>query len=731
MKVDTVSYPSWPDGTLANRPDNARNPRNHGARSGAHNRQNPARPAAPGANGDSSPRLSTSRLVASSATAAAPASSDPVDAEAEHIATQAVMANEVEEDMQTFNESLDLVIDDINQDRDTTDHMITAASAYNRLLELSTSGRPTLELQSKIDRLKTALLDSKGDEPLESIAQKANVDLHALSHPKDTPSIFTKTALLDSNDNEPPYSGVQNAGLSLSGSIHPTDAASIFAKYGKAPGILTRAIIFDEARFNNSAILKNTPLAALQRPGKSVLDPLGPNGKLGILAATRGGAAGTHFAKGGLSFLSGMEKLHQGKNPTDDFIIAGTNIGQGINEITVGMGTDLGNHLVKLQQAKTAASIATKPSTAPSVDPDHPVPGSSGTNTGTAEAVAEPRYQPEFDEFGPHDKLDDEVDALEKNTSGHIDGQLDTQQKKWRDDTIGKLENTHPDVQQLKLKEWTQVLAPQYFEMQHMADGLKDSAASEARDAHENIKTIDAKAQDVIAQLKNQGFATADAARQSNKPEAIELCKQLDQLADLKRGAYDQFNSAMLERDNELVDSVAAFSEFGRLLKDTPAKDLSTKLHEWTDKYREKFEERQASFLKSTDSWPEWMKISKPLRMQLIPSAINTVLSGASFGASLDAYLKKEQAGTATLKDRLDLSSSVVGLVAGIVGFVPVVGPIISLGLAVVSFVLGGLADQHAARMREGATYNLQEKIRAEYNAQHPGNGIAEPFDGG
>ncbi|NPT39644.1 hypothetical protein [Paraburkholderia xenovorans] len=614
-----------------------------------------------------------------------------VDAEAGAVATEAVIGNDIAAEMERFNASLGMVDEDVERGRDTTHDMIAAASAYNQALQLGALATPPAGLQSKIDRLKTALRDSKGNESLGSAGQKANVDLSALTH--------------------------------------QPDAASTYGKYGKAASTYTRALIFDEARFNNSAVLKNTPLAALQRPNRSVLDPLGLNGRLGILTGTRLNSAASYFAKGGLSFLSGMEKLHNGQDPTKDFITAGATTGQGINELTVGIGTDVGNHLVKLRQVKAAAQTAGKPDTGPGGSTAKAGQSQSGATPGTSEPVAGPSSATEFTDFDPH-KDDAGVDALEQKTAGHIDDQLTQQQQSLREGVIARLANTNPDVQQLELQDATNDLAPQYFEMQDMAKQLKASTVDAANDAHENIKTIDAKAEGIIARLKSQGFDSADAARQSGKPEAIELGRQLDQLAGLKHAAYDQFNSAMQERENALADARTAFGDLGRLLENTPASERPSKLQEWSDKYTKFFAQRQANILSKTDSWPDWMKISKPLRMQMVPAAINTVLGGATFGVALDTYLKKQKAGTLTPQDKMDFAASVINLSSGLIGFVPVIGPALSFALATTGLVLGGMSDQYDARKRETDTYNLKEKIRGEYNAKHPDKEIAEAFDG-
>ncbi|MDR8401532.1 hypothetical protein NE850_34945 [Paraburkholderia sp. USG1] len=688
MKVNAASHPFWPD-DASNIPDSAQHRQTRAALRGTSNRENSQQ--SPAAIANASVSQKTAPPSPPNGSVASPAGKE-IDAETHAIAAQAVIGNEIAADMETFNASLGKVDEDVERGGNTTADMIEAASAYNQAQQVGALDKPTPELQSKIARVETALRDSKGDESLGTIGQKAGVDLSALTH--------------------------------------QPDAASTYGKYGKAASTYTRALIFDEARFNNSAVLKNTPLAALQRPNQSVLDPLGPYGRLGTLTGTRLNSAASYFTKGGLSFLSGMEKLRKGQDPTKDFVTAGATTGQGINELTVGIGTDVGNHLVKLRQTKAAAQIAGGQSTGTGGSARPATPGQSGVTQGVAEPVAGPSRTAEFTDFDSHGKDDAEIDTFEKKTAEHIDEQLTQQQQSLRESVIAKLEKTNRDVQQLELKDATDDLAPQYFEMQDMAKKFKDSTADAANDAHENIKTIDAKAQDVIAKLKNQGFDTADAARQSGKPEAIELGNQLDRLAGLKHAAYDQFNSAMQERENALSDTRTAFGELGKLLKDTPASERPSKLKEWSDKYTDFFAQRQANILSKTDGWPDWMKISKPLRMQMVPAAINTVLGGATFGVSLDTYLKKQQAGKLTPQDKMDLAASVINLSSGMIGFVPVIGPALSFALATAGLIVGGMSDQYDARKRETDTYNLKEKIREEYNAKHPDKQIAEPFDG-
>lgn len=597
------------------------------------------------------------------------------------LAKEAVIGNDMASEMTSFNTSLAAIHDDIEAGNDTTGHAIAAASAYDNLLHLSKADKPTPGQQEKIGRLSAAMQNAKGDESLDTLGKQANVDLSALK----------------------PHA----------------DSASAYAKYGKAASTYTRALIFDEARFNNSALLKNSPFALLQRPNKSVLDPLGLNGRLGILTGTRLNAAGGYFTKGALSFMSGMEKMRKGDDPTKDFISAAATTGQGINELTVGIGTDVGNHLVKLQQAKAKALAdnAAPPGKQNGID----APGTPVDKSGPTSAYAD---------FQTQDPRNGLIDETELETIAHIDDNLTQQQKNLRDEIIGRVEQKPRDVQQLELQDATNEIAPRYLEMSKLAQQFTNSASQAADDAHNNIKTIDSKANDVISKLQAKGFDTADAARRSDNPEALELCKQLDQFGDLKRAAYDQFNSAMQQHESAFTDARAAFGELGKVLDTTPASERPSKIAEWSDKYTKFFGERQANILSTTDTWPEWMKISKPLRIQMVPTAINTALGTASFGVALDTYLKKQHAGTLTPQDRLDFGASTINLISGVSGFIPVIGPALSFALATLGVICGGLADQYDARKVETDTYNLKEKVREEFNARHPDSEIAEPYDG-
>ncbi|MPW16744.1 hypothetical protein GCT13_07285 [Paraburkholderia sp. CNPSo 3157] len=388
----------------------------------------------------------------------------------------------------------------------------------------------------------------------------------------------------------------------------------------------------------------------------------------------------------------------------------------------------MGNHLAKVyadkQKAKsvpvqgpTQPSPKPGPSSAPTPGPSRaPTPGPSGApTTGSGD---------EFDSLGSNDPLVEQIDTREKAETESIDAQVSEEQQRLRDRVLSKLEASHPDVQQLVLQDVTREIAPEYFELQGIGESLHQRAADIAKDTHENIMKIDAKAQEKISRLKALGFDSVHAARVSGNAQALELVRELDHYAELKRSAYDLFNQVMDDSKETLQQAKTAFAEL-QSLKGRGVEGLK----EWAEKYGKWFAGKQSTFLKQTDGWPEWMKISKPLRMQMVPSAVNTGLGAVSFGVALDTYLKKQRAGTLTEQDRLDFAGAVINLISGISGFIPVVGPFVSIILATVGAICNGMADQHDARAVETNEYNLKETIRQAYNRKHPDAEVAEPYD--
>ncbi len=614
------------------------------------------------------------------------------------IATEMVMVNDVNAASDRFEDSMHNGQSNLSNGKDATDDMISAAQAYNDMQTQMEAQAPSTEQTDRIARLKNSLDNAKDSDTLESIEKQAKVDLPALNKSR-------------SRDD--------------------------YGKYGKLASSYTRSALFSEARYNNSKVLQGTPLGRFQRPGKSVIDPIGANGRLGVLLGTRANAALSSFSKAGSQFMSGIQKMKEGKDPTDDFVGASASVGQGVTELSAGAMTDYGNHLVKLRAAqaakqKPAASAAAgRPEPAPQsagAGGAQGKPGPSGSSPsqgtqGTSAATQTPSPA-QASTSALDQQVADKLDALNKDA----DTEVASRQNELQEEVIKRVEGKNPDVKQLELQDAVNDVRDEYIAMKKLGDDIKLSAKEVAQDAHENLQRIDSEGQIATRKLEDLGYKTQDEARASSNPEAVKLADRLDELSKLKRTTYDQFNSAMAGRETALKSAAPAFKQLGDIMKTPDQNTRASKLAEWSDAYGKKFEKYQNSLLAKTDSLPEWFKISRPLRAQGVPSAINTAFGAAGLGAAIDNYMKKKAAGTLTPEDKLNLAAQVFNLVSGPMGFVPVVGPLLGLATATIGATLGGLADQYKGWQNDEAVGKFQEAAREEYNKRHPDQQIAYPF---
>ncbi|MBN3757692.1 hypothetical protein G3N95_32545 [Paraburkholderia sp. Tr-20389] len=662
---------------------------------------------------------------AQDAGAASPDSrSDPRYEKARQQATEQVLAIDTAEKADQLSIVLDRVLDDMQNGKDATDDVIAFLLALDQVMRLYTNEPLSTEKQNKIDRLTRAIANAPPGESPESIRARAQIDPPKISHQSD---------------------------------------ADRYAKYGKSASTFTRALIFDWARFNNSNVLKGTLLGKLQQPRLAMLDNTGPYTRSGVLLGTRLNAGASYLAKGISALLSGLQKASKGEDPTKDFLAAFASFGQGANELVIGVGTDAGNHLARsrtLQQQRAASQAVRNPTTStasnspaensttppastsqavrnpttpeasasPAVDQDMPTASTSPKAAKPTTPVAS--NSPDFANFAPDDPLAAKVDQDGDAATHTIDDKVSEGQEGIRQQVIAKLNATPQDDQQLVLQDSVHEIAPDYYQMNEIGDGLKKRALEIAKDTHENIVKIDEQAQPLVLKLKLRGISTLEEARRSGDQEVIAIVKQLDHYADLKRSAYDVFNKAMDQSADLLKQSTEALRDL-KSLRGLPREEAESRLKAWADKYGKNFSRVQDTWLKQTDSWPEWMKISKPLRMQLIPTGVNTAFGGITFGIALDDYLKKQKNGELTEQDRLAFASACMALIAGPIGFIPVVGPIASMVLTIIGVICGGMADQFEKWKAEEAEGKLREQIRQTYNKANPDHGIGEPYDGG
>lgn len=589
------------------------------------------------------------------------------------LATNLVMNNALAGKQQQLSEQQQQIQDDINNGKDTTEHTIAAAKTYNDLYDILKQEKPNETQAKAISALEDSLKNAQPGDSLADVEKRAKVELTALDKKSSTDQ---------------------------------------YGAYGKAASTYARAVIFDEARFNNSKVLQNTALGQFQRPGTSVLDPLGPNTRLGILFGTRINAAASNFTKAGAQFMSGIQKMKDHKDPTDDFIGAGASLGQGTTELSAGAMTDFGNHMARLQAAKGPAAPPPPQRTA-TPSPERPGPSS------------------EYTQFGTDDPLEQKIGTDESAAEAKFDQHVHDHEHDLEERVIKDIEGRPQDVSPLALQDSVQSIKGQYLEMRQLRDGLKESAKGAMKDAHDNIAAIDEKAQPLMDQLKAHGYDSLDAARASQESTVKELVGQLDEYGYLKQQAYTQFNNAMDEYEGIINKAPTAFGELSDILSTKSLDERPSAISEWAKKYGTEFGKYQNGLLAQTDQLPEWFKISKPLRAQLIPSAINTAFGAVGFGASLDNYLKKKAAGTLTTQDKLALAGQVTTLTGGLTGFIPVVGPLMSLALSTAGVVLSDMGDHFKEWQDQESLTAFQEQIRQEYNKRHPDKEIWDGFDGG
>ncbi|MDR5819670.1 hypothetical protein [Caballeronia sp. LZ043] len=643
--------------------------------------EQPLPDAQPGANSGSSTTTSGTQQTTTDKPADAMNSRD--------LAGSLIWQNDLAAAGDRFDSAVDDSMKDVKDGKDTTDHVIAAGKALDDVQDIMGQDKLNSEQQDKSDRLAKALDNRKDNDTLESLGKNANVDLKPLA----------KDHNLDN-----------------------------FNKYGKYPSIIARSTLFDEGRFNNSQVLKNWSwLSKYQTPGQSRFDWMGPKGRLAVLLGSRMLAATNNFTKAGSMFMSGIQKLKDGKDPTDDFIGGGASMGQGLNEVTVGAGTDLGNHAAKQWQLKQAQAARTEAAS----NPNGTSPAQDGSNTnGTSTQQSGPSTS--ADDTRSIQSLNEQVDTDLGRVSGDIDGQVTGRQNELQKSVFDRLESTHPDNRRLILQRGVSEVFPEYNGMAQLGDQIKKAAKEDAQSAHENLKKIESDSQAEMQKLHDLGFETVDAARKSENAAALESVSRLDNLGQLKHDAYDQFDRAMNEREALMKDAPASYRELGQALNNLDPEVRQSKLSEWMDSYGKKFTNYQDTFLAHTDAFPDWFKISKPLRTQLVPSLIGTAFGALGFGASLDSYLKKQQAGTLTTQDKINLGAQVFNLVGGIVGFVPFVGPVASIIATVIGGVMGGIADGYQGYQLSEAQNDLLNKYRDQWNNTHSqADQIWDGFDGG
>jgi hypothetical protein len=491
--------------------------------------------------------------------------------------------------------------------------------------------------------------------------------------------------------------------------------------YGKYASTIVRQILFSDSRFNNSKLVMESMLKPLQV--KNGVVP--PNMRLGTLGLTRLNSAIANFSKAFGYITSATEKIKAGKDATDDIVSATALMGEGLTETFAGLGADVGNYLVKqwqTQLGKTSSTIGT-PVPPSSVQSDviseagtgTPIPASAiGSDTDAALAHLPP-MSPE-----QHDAL---MAQSAKAYNDKLDAQLASMHEREVQDIVAGLEATPPGNQPSRIKELSAAAERRIEAATRLASEAKRDMATRKAQSSGDFIQLDSEMKAVREQLKLDKYTDPDVAGMSHDDAARRLGAKLLDYRRREEATAQSFEmltedaSPNLQGVMQQLDAAKEIESLDNLTK----KDKLSALEKLKTSYRERFLTYQNAISKPSAALPEWMKISPALKAQLGPAALNTAFAAADFGARIDDYIKKVKDGTATEADGWKLAGSTIGLIGGMASFIPIVGPFVSIGLALAGIGISDGADILAAqRAREKADALRDEAVEA-YWKKHPG----------
>ncbi|QYD68831.1 hypothetical protein KZJ38_21905 [Paraburkholderia edwinii] len=503
-------------------------------------------------------------------------------------------------------------------------------------------------------------------------------------------------------------------------------ALAQYNTYAKYASTIVRQILFGDSRFNNSKLVANTMLAALQVKGGLVP----PNFRVGTLAMTRTNAAVANISKGVGYIVSAIDKIKAGKNADDDIVSATALIGEGLTEISAGLGADVGNHLVKQWQTELGKTSSTIGTGVP------PSPTTSGTSSGTvSEAgtgtpIPESAVGSEVDASVAHlpPMSPEEHGALMQQSMQTYNQNLDAQLVAMHDQEVqgivAELEKTPPGNQPARIVELSADAQRKIASATQLAEGVKKDAAARKAQSEAELTELDKDMKGLREQLKSGRYTDPGVAGMSHEDAARNLGAKLlsyrrreEEIAQGFEILTEDAIPNLAEMSKQQLEIAKSIGSLEGLSKE----EKLSRLQKLKKDYREFFMKYQNFISEPTANLPEWLKISPALKAQLGPALINTAFAAADFGARVDDYIKKVADGTATEADRVRLAGSTIGLIGGMVSFIPVIGPIISIGLAIAGIGISNAADSLADEAaREKASALRDEAVRA-YRQKHPG----------
>jgi hypothetical protein len=522
-------------------------------------------------------------------------------------------------------------------------------------------------------------------------------------------------------DNKASPSGPQHPDAQTTSSKPAT--LSQYNTYGKYASTIVRQLLFGESRFNNSKLVADTMLAPLQVKGGVVP----PGIRLGTLGMTRLNSATANFSKAFGYIASAADKRKAGKNADDDIVSATALMGEGLTEVSAGLGADVGNYLVKqwqtqLGKASSTSTVATAP---PSLtDSDTVLEAETGTPIPSAAIGSEvdatlahvPPMSPE-----QHEAL---MKQSEQMYVAKLDSQLEAMREREVQGIVAELEKTPQASQPARLAGISAEAHGRLDAAEELARAAKLEISQRKTQSVSDLTQLNEEMKQVREQMKTGKYTDPDVAGLSHEDAAQKLGARLLSYRRREEELAQGFEmltedaSPDLEKMRQQLDAAKSMGSLENLTKE----QQSATLEKMKTAYRENFMKYQNAISEPSANLPEWLKISPALKAQLGPAALNTAFAAADTGARIDDYVKKVADGSASEADNWKLAGSVVGLVGGMASFIPIVGPLVSIGLSLVGISLSSFPEHLAEQKKSEAINALRDQAVDAYRIKHPGS---------
>jgi len=494
------------------------------------------------------------------------------------------------------------------------------------------------------------------------------------------------------------------------------------AKYAST---IVRQLLFAESRFNNSKLVVGTVLQKLQVKGGIVP----PGIRLGTLGLTRLNSATANFSKAASYIEKAQKNLKEGGDATDDIVSATALMGEGITEVFAGLGADVGNYLIKQWQLELGKphSIVTTPmpsiaSSSSTRDLLHeagsgtPIPRASIETDIDAALAYTPPMSPQEHEAAMAQSEHAYVERLEE--------QLHAMRNRQIQQMVAQLEQVPDASKPARLAELSEQGQRNLDLAEELVAATRRNISAMKTQRESDFMQLAEQMQPIRDQLKSGKYTEAAVAGLSHEEAAkqlgVTLLSYRRREEELAQG-FELTTEDAATSLQTLNQQVVAAVDPGKLARLPPEQKLG-KLQKLKTDYRAAFLKYQQAISGPTENVPEWLKISPVLKSQLGPAVLNTAFAAADFGARIDDYIKKVSSGSVTTDDKFSLAAGALGLVGGMSSFVPVFGPLISIGLSLAGIVIADVpavarkidAEQRVARLRDEAVELYQQK--------HPGS---------